>query len=90
MLDRHSTARTSLFVISVGRGNGLRNGLLLEDKRKPVQVGLVAVSGREVIWGEWRTAAGGPERARGGEGETECELGVCPKTKASAQGSESA
>ena len=90
MLDRHSTARTSLFVISVGRGNGLRNGLLLEDERKPVQVRLVAVSGCEIVWGEWRAAACGPERAGGREGEPERELGICRKTKVGRGGSVSA
>ena len=90
MLDRHSTARTSLFVIGIGRGDGLRDSLLLEDKRKPVQVGLIAVSGREVVRGEWRAATRGPEGPGGRESKTERELGVCPKIKASKRGSESA
>ncbi len=87
-LHRHFNVLTCLLIVSVGRGDGLRDSLLLEDESKPVKVRLVAVGGRERVRGEGWAAAGGPEGAGGGERETERELGVYRKTKVSKLGSD--
>ena len=77
MIYAHGTIRTCLLVVSIGRGDGLRDILLLEDEREPVQVRFIGVGDLQRVRNERRATTSGPESTGGGECETKRELGVC-------------